>query len=32
MMNAPKNMPDWMPDKINKQFVKKVVIEKLLKF
>jgi len=26
---APKNKPDWMPDKINKPFVKKVGIEKL---
>src|SRR4030042_6985713 len=29
MMAAPKNKPDWMPDKINKPFVKKVGIEKL---
>jgi hypothetical protein len=29
MMDAPKNKPDWMPDKINKPFVKKVGIEKL---
>lgn len=26
---APKNKPDWMPDKINKPFVKKQGIEKL---
>ena len=29
MVNAPKNKPAWMPDKINKPFVKKVGIEKL---
>ena len=28
---APKNKPEWMPDKINKPFVKKVGIEKLEK-
>ncbi len=28
---APKNKPDWMPDKINKPFVKKVGIEKIEK-
>ena len=26
---APKNRPDWMPEKISKPFVKKVKIEKL---
>jgi hypothetical protein len=26
---APKNKPNWMPDKISKPFVKKVGIEKL---
>jgi hypothetical protein len=31
MINAPKNKPSWMPDKINKPFVKKVGIEKLEK-
>ncbi len=31
MINAPKNKPAWMPDKINKPFVKKVGIEKLEK-
>ena len=30
-INAPKNKPAWMPDKINKPFVKKVGIEKLEK-
>jgi hypothetical protein len=29
MVNAPKNKPAWMPDKINKPFVSKVGIEKL---
>ncbi len=29
MVDAPKNKPAWMPDKINKPFVKKVGIEKL---
>ena len=29
IVDAPKNKPDWMPDKINKPFVKKVCIEKL---
>ncbi len=29
MIAAPKNKPDWMPDQINKPFVKKVGIEKL---
>ncbi len=29
MVNAPENKPEWMPDKINKPFVKKVGIEKL---
>ncbi len=29
MIPAPKNKPAWMPDKINKPFVKKVGIEKL---
>ncbi len=28
-VNAPKNKPKWMPDKINKPFVKKVGVEKL---
>ena len=28
-VDAPKNKPDWMPDKISKPFVKKVGIEKL---
>ncbi len=28
---APKNKPDWMPDKINKPFVKKVGTEKIEK-
>lgn len=28
---APKNKPKWMPDKINKPFVKKVATEKLEK-
>ncbi len=31
LVNAPKNKPAWMPDKINKPFVKKVGIEKLEK-
>ncbi len=31
LANAPKNRPDWLPDKINKPFVKKVGIEKLEK-
>ncbi len=31
MINAPKNKPAWMPDKINKPFVKKVGIETLEK-
>ena len=26
-VNAPKNKPEWMPDKINKPFVKKIGIE-----
>lgn len=26
---APKNRPDWMPEKINRPFVKKVEIKKL---
>ena len=30
-VDAPKNKPDWMPDKISKPFVKKVGIEKLEK-
>lgn len=29
VVNAPKNKPAWMPDKINKPNVKKVGIEKL---
>ncbi len=29
MVSAPKNKPAWMPDEINKPFVKKVGIEKL---
>jgi len=29
MVNAPKNKPSWMPDKINKPFVQKVGTEKL---
>ncbi len=29
MVDAPKNKPNWMPDKINKPYVKKVKIEKL---
>ncbi|NLI62941.1 MAG: chromosomal protein MC1 [Methanosarcinaceae archaeon] len=28
-VNAPKNRPDWMPEKINKPFVKKLEIKKL---
>ncbi len=28
LVSAPKNKPAWMPDKINKPFVKKVGIEK----
>ncbi len=28
-VNAPKNKPKWMPDKINKPFVKKAGVEKL---
>ncbi|MCS3924791.1 non-histone chromosomal MC1 family protein [Methanosalsum natronophilum] len=28
-VDAPKNKPNWMPDKINKPFVQKVKIEKL---
>ncbi len=28
LVPAPKNKPDWMPEKINKPFVKKVGIEK----
>ncbi len=31
LVNAPKNKPAWMPDKINKPFVKKVGIETLEK-
>ncbi len=31
MIKAPKNKPAWMPDKINKPYVKKVGIEKLEK-
>ncbi len=31
IVNAPKNKPAWMPDKINKPFVKKIGIEKLEK-
>ncbi len=31
LIAAPKNKPEWMPDKINKPFVKKVGIEKLEK-
>ena len=30
-VDAPKNKPNWMPDKINKPFVKKQGIEKLEK-
>ena len=30
-IDAPENKPEWMPDKINKPFVKKVGIEKLEK-
>jgi len=30
-IEAPKNKPAWMPEKINKPFVKKVGIEKLEK-
>lgn len=29
MVSAPKNKPSWMPDKINKPFVKKAGTEKL---
>lgn len=29
IVNAPKNKPAWMPDKINKPFVKKTGTEKL---
>ena len=29
IVDAPKNKPAWMPDQINKPFVKKVCIEKL---
>jgi len=29
IVNAPKNKPNWMPDKINKPFVKKTGTEKL---
>lgn len=29
LVNAPKNKPAWMPDKINKPFVKKTGTEKL---
>ncbi len=29
MIKAPKNKPSWMPDTINKPFVKKTGIEKL---
>ena len=29
LVNAPKNKPSWMPDKINKPFVKKSGTEKL---
>ncbi len=29
VVGAPKNKPAWMPDKINKPFVKKAGIEKL---
>jgi hypothetical protein len=31
LVNAPKNKPVWMPDKINKPFVKKAGIENLEK-
>ncbi len=31
MISAPKNKPAWMPDKINKPFVKKVGVETLEK-
>ncbi|MFQ6055587.1 MAG: non-histone chromosomal MC1 family protein [Methanosarcinales archaeon] len=31
LIDAPKNKPDWMPDKIHKPFVKKLRIEKLEK-
>ncbi len=31
LVNAPKNKPAWMPDKINKPFVKKAGIENLEK-
>jgi hypothetical protein len=31
IVNAPKNKPAWMPDKINKPFVKKAGIETLEK-
>ena len=31
VVNAPKNKPSWMPDKINKPNVKKVGVEKLEK-
>ncbi len=31
VVNAPKNKPAWMPDKINKPFVKKVGTETLEK-
>lgn len=29
VVNAPKNKPSWMPDKINKPFVQKVGTEKI---
>ncbi len=29
LVPAPKNKPDWLPDKINKPFVKKVGTEKI---
>ncbi|MFA4934829.1 MAG: non-histone chromosomal MC1 family protein [Candidatus Methanoperedens sp.] len=29
LVNAPKNKPAWMPDKINKPFVKKTGTEKM---
>jgi hypothetical protein len=29
IIDAPKNKPAWMPDKISKPFVKKVKIEKI---
>ncbi len=31
LVPAPKNKPDWLPDKINKPFAKKIGIDKIEK-